>query len=299
MRDIPFRSNRRSFIGLTAAALALPRLSAAGAQSPRAHTFAVLGLDTRRDDANQRADTIMVSRVDLDALTVRTLSIPRDLYVEIPGHGSAKINDAYQVGLAADPNLAWQSGAASTVATIEHNFGVTCNGVAVTELRRLPELIDAVGGIEVDNPYDVSVPDFPNFTGGGTHAIHFPEGPITLDGEGTMDFVRTRQQDGDGGRVMRQHLVLEAVLRKLQQPALLTNIPELVQSLSDIVHTDIPSDIQAQLIAAIPQLDPDSLAFTNIDELLWSDYTADGAWIYQGDWSTLPAYVQEWLQGTA
>lgn len=296
--NIRVQLTRRHLIALGAGAIAAwPYTMVTGSQSGNVYTFAVLGLDTRAEDANQRADTIMVSRVDLDALTVRTLSIPRDLYVEIPGYGYGKINDAYQRGLASDPELTWQSGAEAMVATISHNFGVTCDGVAVLELQQLPELVDAVGGIEVINPYAIYVPEFPEFSEGGTRLLEFPEGPIVLDGASTMDFVRTRQQDGDGGRVMRQHLVLAALLEKLQQPEMLPRIPELVQTLGDVVHTDIPVDVRVALIAAVPQIPLENLAFTNIDSLLTAGYTPEGAWIYQGDWSTLPGYVQAWLSG--
>lgn len=288
---------RRSVLAQIAAALVLGRATHVVAQDDNIFTFAVLGLDTRANDANQRSDAIMLSRVNLDEFTVRTLSIPRDLYVEIPGYGYSKINDAYQRGLASDPELKWQSGAEVFAKTIAHNFGIDIDGFAVIELQRLPELIDAVGGVEVDNPYAVVVKEFPNFSGGGTRELDFPAGVLTLDGAATMDYVRTRQQDSDGGRVMRQHLVLAALLEKLQQPEMLLRVPDLVADLIDIVHTDISPELQIKLIAALPQVSIDNIAFTNIDRLLSSGYTEGGAWIYRGDWNTLPAYVRSWLNG--
>jgi len=97
---------------------------------------------------------------------------------------------------------------------------------------------------------------------------------------------------------MRQHLVLEALLAKLQQPDMLVRVPELIVMLNDAVKTDIPLEVQTQLLAVLPNIQPENLSFTNIEALLWSDYTAAGAWIYQGDWSTLPGYVQAWLEGS-
>ena len=55
--------------------------------------------------------------------------------------------------------------------------------------------------------------------------------------------------------------------------------------------------LEGLLIGLLPDLAPESLAFTNIDDQLWADTTAGGAWIYQGDWTTLPGYVQSWLDG--
>lgn len=283
---LDMRLNRRTFTLSAAFALANLKGTSSAAQESGIYTFAVLGLDRHTGGGSQRSDVIMISRVDLNEHTVRTLSIPRDLYVEIPGYGYAKINHAYQHGLEMDPDLKWQSGAEIAVATITHNFDVECDGVAVLEFERMPEMIDAIGGVEVDNPHAL--------TDGG---FDYRAGLITLNGDEATYFVRSRRHDGDGGRVMRQHLVLAALLEKLQQPDILPRIPDLVESLRGIVHTDISAELQLQLIAALPSIQRENLAFTNIEHLLWSDYTAGGAWIYQGDWSTLPQYVRSWLDG--
>src|SRR5690606_26253775 len=117
------------------------------AQADAPYTFLVLGLDTREENADQRSDIIMVSRVDPVANSVRTLSIPRDLYVEIPGYGWEKINAAYQRGLASS-DLDWEAAAQLTADTIAHNLGVTIDsGFAMTSMTRFPAIIDAVGGI--------------------------------------------------------------------------------------------------------------------------------------------------------
>lgn len=231
----------------------------------------------------------MVARVDLAANTVRALSIPRDLYVEIPGYREDKINAAFALGLAASPTADWQDAADLTAQTIGHNFGVRIDGAAMTGMNRFPVIIDAIGGVDVDNPYAVDDPTWAE--------VSFPAGPIHLDGAQALVFMRTRKVDGDGGRVMRQHLVLDAVLAKLQEPDTFAQAPELVASLSSAVRTDIPLDVQLRLIGLLPDLMAESLAFTNIDDQLWPDTTAGGAWIYQGDWGTLPDYVQGWLDG--
>ena len=232
----------------------------------------------------------MVARVNLEALSVRTLSIPRDLYVEIPGYGFDKINAAYQRGLTLTPNLDWEVAADLTVQTIIHNFGVAIDGTAMSDMNRFPTIIDAVGGVDVDNPY--AFYDDTYFKRG------FPAGELHLNGVDALVYCRIRVPDGDGGRVMRQHLVLEALLAKLQQPAMIPRIPELVVALNDAVTTNLSLEVQAQLMVASPTIQGENLSFTNIGDRLWSDYTAGGAWIYQGDWVTLPGYVQAWLDGS-
>lgn len=274
--------DRRTLLGtLTALGLgALPARALAQDAAQRQFTFLGLGLD-KLSETGQRSDINMLARVDLDAGTVRVLSIPRDLYVEIPGYQAFKINDAYNNGLHSTPELDWRNGAALAAQTIQHNFGITVDGVALTDFVVFPQVVDILGGVTVENPRAVG---------------DFPAGTLQLDGEEATLFCRLRP-DGDGGRVMRQHLVLVAMLEKLQSPELLPRIPELVRTLSDVVKTTIPPEVQAQLIALIPQLSEEDLAFTNIEPLLWSGYTAGGAWIYQGDWAVLPGYVQGWLAG--
>ncbi len=289
---LPLPLTRRRLLSLTLAgttAMRLGMVDESFAQATRSLTFLVLGLDTREENADQRSDIIMVARVDLGANTVRTLSIPRDLYLEIPGYGYDKINAAYQLGLASSPELDWEAAAGLTARTIDYNFGVGIDGTAMTDMNRFPVIIDAVGGVDVDNPYAVDDPDWPEAS--------FPAGPIHLDGAQALVFTRTRKMDGDGGRVMRQHLVLEALLAELQTPETFARLPELVASLSGAVRTDLPVAVQLRLIAMLPNLSAESLRFTNIDEHLWADYTNEGAWIYQGDWTTLPGYVQAWLAG--
>jgi len=280
--------SRRGFATLLAGAAGLWWVGGGG-QGQMQYTFAVIGTDKRTPVDSEHSDVLMVSRVDLTAGTVRTLSIPRDLYVEIPGLGWDKINAAFAYAVGTNPQLEWHVGAAATVATIEHNFGLAIDGVAETDMGVFPEIIDAVGGVTVNNPYELTT----------AWGITYPAGEITLDGANAIIYCRDRKQDGDGGRVMRQHLVLQATLVKLQDPAILPRIPDMIATLQDVVRTSIPVDVQADLIPMIPELSSEDLAFTNIDHLLAPGYTDGGAWIYQGDWTTLPGYVEDWLAGTA
>ena len=282
--------SRRHALGLAlGAALAVP-LATVRAQGATSYTFLVLGIDTRKDNTDQRSDIIMLSRVNTATATVRTLSIPRDLWTEIPGYGSAKINAAYQYGLEAS-NVDWKAAATLTRDTITHNFGVQIDGFAVTDMNRFPAVVDAVGGVDVDNPYDLGEPN-------AQVNLMYPKGPLHMTGAEALMYCRLRHQDGDGARVMRQHLVLEALLVKLQGPDLLPKLPTLVKSLSNSVRTDIPAATQAQLITLLPKVSAANLAFTNIEPMLSAGTSSGGAWIYVGDWSVLPGYVQGWLDGT-
>jgi LCP family protein required for cell wall assembly len=185
-------------------------------------TVLVLGSDARLGesiDESQtgpaRADSVMLVRVGFG--TVRKLSIPRDVYAEIPGHGAQKINAAYAIG-----------GAALMIETVERFLG---NGLEVNHLIEVdfedfPELIDALGGIEVTAETKICSPPFDNFWKGLT----FPKGENHLDGDRALGFARIRKNDcapneTDLERAERQQEVLNGIRRRLLSPATFLRLP--------------------------------------------------------------------------
>lgn len=295
--SFPAGISRRSLLlgGAALAALSVRPTLAARQDAGGAYTFLIAGLDTRTKDEPENTDVLMVSRVDLDAGTVRTMSFPRDLLVEIPGVGFDKINRAYDYGSKAAGG-AWDAGVTLATQTLEQNFGLTIDGAATTSFEGIVAVVDAFGGVEVNNPYDVYDAEYPT-ADYGTKEIFYPAGALTLNGEQALEFSRTRHQDGDDGRVMRQQLVLTALLEKAQDPAILPKLPQIVEAGRKAVQTNIPDDVQAKLIAAVPSIAIDGVIWGTMTQYLWGDTTASGMWVYQGDWSTLPGYVQTWLAG--
>lgn len=259
------------------------------------YTFLVAGLDTRTVEEEENTDVLMVSRVDLAQGTVRTMSFPRDLYLEIPGVGFNKINRAYDYGSKSDDHN-WNVGVQLMREMFEYNFGLTIDAIVTTNFQGFQEVVDALGGIQVVNPYDVYDATYPT-ADYGTKEIFYPAGPLELNGEQALEFSRTRHQDGDGGRVMRQQLVLTAMLEKAQQPPVSTDLPKLVKASRDAVRTNIPLDVQSQLVAAVPNIDIANVHWGVMTQYLWGDSTNTGQWVYQADWSVLPGYVQSWLAG--
>jgi len=278
------------------AAMIGTRPAIASQQPGGAYTFVVGGLDTRTVEQPENTDVLMVSRVDLDAGSVRTLSIPRDLYVEIPGVGYDKVTRAYDYGSKASGND-WRAGARLCADTIAHNFGVSVDGAALTTFGGFEAIVDAVGGVIVNNPYDLYDGEYPTLDY-GYKEIFYPAGVLTLNGQQALEFCRTRHQDGDDGRVMRQHLVLAAIFEKVQDPAIVGDLPELIEATRDAVRTTIPADVQVALIGALPRISTGSLVFGSLTQYLWGDTVAGGMWVYQGDWSVLPGIVQAFLEGS-
>ncbi len=128
-----------------------------------------------------RADTLMVIRAG--GGTFNKLSIPRDSYAEIPGHSATKINAAFAYG-----------GAALQIKTVEQFLGIKIDHVAIVDFTGFEDLIDAVGGIEVNLPHKLCA-DISGGAGGGQGGItlRLHKGTNTLNGQKALAYSRVRE----------------------------------------------------------------------------------------------------------
>ncbi|WP_247042219.1 LCP family protein [Arthrobacter rhizosphaerae] len=192
----------------------------------------LLGSDSRNEvletassgsASNQRADTIMLLHIPADRSTVYSISLMRDLWVRIPGNGSAKINAALAFG-----------GVPLMVRTIEDLLQQRIDHVAMIDFAGFKELTDGLGGVEVtiDKP----------FTSYHDH-FEFSAGKNKLNGERALAFVRERYaySDGDYQRVRNQQAFLRAVVGKALSAGTLGN-PMLVHNLLDVTAPYISVD---------------------------------------------------------
>lgn len=171
-----------------------PRPSKAPA-AREAVNYVLLGSDSLTGDSSQgRSDVLMVLHLAGDRKTAALISLPRDLYVTIPGHGKNKINAAYALG-----------GTPLTLRTVEGLLGTRMDHVALVDFAGFIDLTEQLGGVTVDNPH-------PSVSQG----YSFPTGRITISGPEALAYVRERKQlpRGDLDRAERQRLVVQAVLTK-------------------------------------------------------------------------------------
>jgi LCP family protein required for cell wall assembly len=185
-------------------------------------TVLVLGSDARTgesiDESQQgpsRADTIMLVHASLGS--VRKLSIPRDIEAEIPGFGTQKINAAYALG-----------GPALTIRTVESFLGngLEINHLVEVDFEDFPELVDALGGITVNNRARICSPPFDNFWKG----LNFRRGEIELNGRRALGFARVRKNpcapgEDDRARAARQQEVLRAMGDKVTSVETFLRLP--------------------------------------------------------------------------
>lgn len=188
----------------------------------KSQTILLVGSDTRGEVTDDilvgpqggRSDTIMLARIPHDRDEIVFVSIMRDAWVNIPGYGMNKVNAAMAYG-----------GVPLMVRTLEDLIGARIDQVALIDFEGFKGLTNALGGVTVNN----SVP----FTAGG-HS--YAEGPITLDGEQALMFVRTRKAfaDGDYQRVRNQQAYMKGLATKLLSRETLTSPGRIVSAVDEI-----------------------------------------------------------------
>lgn len=207
----------------------------------------IMGIDERPTDPNiapSNTDTIMVASIDPISKQMSLLSIPRDLWVEIhpPGQQPYKerINTSWAVGLEAGGNT--DAAAKQLETDLKDNFGINIDYWLLLNFRGTEQLIDDIGGVDLDVPQDLTVP-LSYYSDDDIHAklIQFNAGPQHLDGYHAVAFGRYRNTDSDLYRIKRQQLVLSAALKKVLSMGLLNNPLSLWNDYKSLIATDIPT----------------------------------------------------------
>ena len=213
-------------------------------------TFLVVGSDSREgledlehfgNFAGARGDVVILVRVDPSTGEARMLSIPRDLWVDIPGHGEGKINAAYSFG---GPRL--------MVETIRENLGIEVNHYVEIGFVGFQDMVDELGGIHIAFPYDAR---------DVSSGLDVAAGTEVLDGQMALAYARSRKyqeyQNGswrsvdadDIGRTQRQQEVIRAIMSELKTPASVADAGEVAAALAD--HMTIDATLASTSVAGL------------------------------------------------
>ena len=166
--------------------------------------IALMGTDQRTTAERGRSDVLMILHISGDRKSAYLISLPRDYWVPIPGHGTAKINAAYSWG-----------GPALSVKTVEQLLNVPIDHTALINFDGFINVIDAIGGVSVYNNHESTV-----------DGVHFPQGQLELtEGKTALLYVRNRYglPNHDFDRTQRQREVIKAVAAKLLSRGVLTS----------------------------------------------------------------------------
>lgn len=192
----------------------------------------ILGLDSRGNERG-RADTIMIAGFNPERDEITLLSIPRDTRVKVKGAWE-KINAAYFYG-----------GEELTQQSLEDFLGIKIDHYAILDFKGFEQLVDIVGGIEVDVPVRMYYPE---------EGIDLEPGLQTLNGRQALGYARYRYTaDGDIGRAKRQQQVVQLLMEKLLRLRNVVKLPQLVKALAENVETDIPASQMLSLAKAAQQ----------------------------------------------
>jgi len=231
-------------------------------------------------------DTMIVASLKLETKEVAMISVPRDLFVDIPGYGYRKINNAFAFGQSEEVDNGGESLAQATVQSV---LGIPIHYYAWVDFTGFEKILDDVGGITVtvDQSFvDYSYPTLDY----GYQTVRFTEGEQTMDGDMALKYVRSRHgtngEGSDFARSKRQQKVILAVKEKLSALGTLTN-PSKINAVLNDVATHMKTNLQlweiAKIAKAYDDISQEQIATKVLDNgtdgLLVSDHTQDGAYI--------------------
>lgn len=244
----------------------------------RPFTVLVVGLDRRPNEAGaSRTDTILLLRIDPGGHDGAFLSIPRDALMEIPrGDGSFRsdrVNTAFVYNYSSD-----DPGAAprALAATIEHNLGIAIDHYVIFDQRSAQALIDAMGGVTIDNPREFGQDDYSD---DDVNVVpqHFPEGKLTLNGYEAVAYGRIREGSSDFDRILRQQRVGSALIDRASSPLSVFRLPSAFSHYRSTVHTDMSWRQSAGVLSMLKRVPDDELKTKSLGDAAVSCASCDAS----------------------
>jgi len=267
-----------------------------------------IGVDTEDDSYTYGlGDVIRIARVDFVTPKVTVVSIPRDLWVEIPEintkyditHG--KLNQSYFYG---GPGMDYYHGPGGgpglMARTIDLNFGLRVDHYGALNMRTFKRIIDAVGGIDIYLPTDVDGTTVDTRSNMG----YFYAGQHHFSGDEALRFSRIRKNSNDFNRMSNQNMVICALREKLLNASVLPKIPKIINSFVGSVQTDLSVNQIMQLACLLPKVSRENLIFTSLPKDLftpgrvYSPQLRNQTFILEADYEEIQDYLQKFAEGT-
>lgn len=232
-----------------------------------------LGLDRylgEPDRTAARTDSVFVLTIDPYSKTAGVFSIPRDLLVEIPdgsgGYYTDRVNVVWETGEFVYDN--YDGGGAGLIKdTIKHNFDIPIDNLVILDFEDFIDLIDEVGGIEVDVPEYVADYDYTDCNQCPGTVQEFSPGLQYMDGVTALAYARIRKGSNDFKRIERQQLVIQATAEKAMGLNLLTSpgkALDLYKKYKDAVETDISDFLIPGLAKLAQQIGTENIRMVSI-----------------------------------
>src|SRR5574341_674959 len=271
VRTIAVQRRKTRFWSLAITALVLIYFLA-----PLRTNILLLGTDDSPErGAVGRTDTIILTTVVPLKPYIGMLSIPRDLWVTIPGVGEQRINTAYFFAEANESG----SGPQAALQTIRDNFGVPVRYYAVIHMLGLVSVVDVLDGVDIQ--LETSM--------GG-----LPAGAHHLDGLDALAFVRDRSSSDDFGRMRRAQILLSAAFGKVLMPSYWPNLPPFILSLTKVIDTNIPFWQWPRLLFALSRAVLFGIDSQTIRREMVNPFqTCEGAQVLAPNWNAIRPLLKE------
>ncbi|MGE7768624.1 LCP family protein [Peribacillus sp. NPDC096540] len=181
----------------------------------------LMGIDDPADrELHGRSDALILLTINPHSQSMHVVSIPRDTYTKIIGKGTKdKINHSHALG-----------GDGMTIRTVEKFLDIPVDYFIKGDMKSFVDIVDAVGGVKVDNDLDFTI-----------YGVHYPTGTINLNGKEALGYSRMRKDDprGDFGRQLRQRQVIEAVINKGSHISSITKFDDIFKVVENNVKTNL------------------------------------------------------------
>ncbi len=273
---------------------AQPAMDAA-ALNPDWQNILLLGTDSRTSVTDTRTDTMIILSLNARSNEIRMTSLMRDIWVDVPGHGGAKLNAACVYG---GPEL--------TLQTINQNFGMDIQFYVEVNMQCLAQIVDALGGIRMDvsdseakainklfaddrNAHDENT----YFAGDSVSA----GSQVLLNGKQALAFVRIRSMDNDYVRTDRQRQMLVAIAKDLQQKDLLS-LGAIVAGMLQYVKTNLTFDEIMAIAGVCMGASLDDLPELRLPaEGTYQSGTFNGTWCIKPDFEENARQLRAFIYG--
>lgn len=280
----PPRAVRRRRIGCSCgclplfvlAALLLGVFLAAYFLFPGRTNILLLGIDyATPGNSVARSDTIILTTFVPSEPYVGMLSIPRDLWVPIPGVGENRINTAH---FYAEIDQAG-SGPQATMETIRQNFGIDIDYYARIRFEGVREVVNAMGGVEVHLDKAMA---------------GYPAGTVHLNGNKSLAFARNRSGSDDFFRMEQGQILIKSIIRDAVRPRNWPRLPAVIMAALNAVETNVPLWQWPRLGMALLRLGPNGIDSRTINrEMVTPTVTSEGANVLIPDWGMINPVLME------
>ena len=241
----------------------------------------LLGAGGIGHEAPDLTDTILIASIDPVNHKTALLSIPRDLWVKVPGHGSMKLNAVYETGKydylgKQDPSNnnqeAVKAGFKMADSTVEEITGIPIHYHMLVNFQAFKQAIDTVGGVTIDVPETLYDPTFTRENGGS--AVIASKGTQTFNGTKALMYVRSRHTSSDFARAQRQRAVIVALQQKILTLGTLSNpnkVSQLMDAFGSNVVTDLSLNNVSRLYKITKNIPPETIESVGLPDWLKKD----------------------------